>query len=275
MNHDEYCDRVAAEVTRMADVVTGADLTAPVAGCPDWDLARLVRHTGIVHRWAAAIVATRASDRIPQNQLDVGIPEDLAGYPEWLASGGPPLVTLLREAGPDTAVWAWGDDHRSGWWARRMLHETTVHRADAQRSLGVEPAIDPVAAADGVDEFLLVAPLGSRVSTRLAGLPAGQTIHLHATDSVFSDTGLSGTALSDTAFSGSGTEPPEAGEWLISLTGGGYTWSHGHAKGSVAVRGPAALLLQFVYGRVRPDDENLAVFGDPGLLTTWQDVMTL
>lgn len=265
MNHEEYCDRVAAEVTRMADVVTGADLAAPVTGCPDWDLAKLVRHTGIVHRWAAAILATRASEPIPQNQLDVGLPEDLAGYPEWLASGGPPLVTMLREAGPDTTVWAWGDDHRSGWWARRMLHETTVHRADAQRSLGVEPAIDPVAAADGVDEFLRVAPLGSRVSKRLAELPAGQTIHLHATDSVFADG----------VFSNSGTESPEAGEWLISLTGGGYTWSHGHAKGSVAVRGPAALLLQFVYGRVRPDDENLAVFGDPSLLATWQAVMTL
>ena len=248
----------------MADVVTGADLTTPVTGCPDWDLAKLVRHTGIVHRWAAAILATRASERIPQNQLDVGLPADPAGYPEWLASGGTPLVTVLREAGPDTAVWAWGDDHRSGWWARRMLHETTVHRADAQRSLGVEPAIDPVVAADGVDEFLLVAPLGSRVSKRLAELPAGQTIHLHATDSVFASAQGAAAALS-----------PEAGEWLITLTGGGYTWSHGHAKGTVAVRGPAALLLQFVYGRVSPDDQNLAVFGDPGPLATWQDVMTL
>src|SRR2546429_5220042 len=102
MNHEEYCDRVAAEVTRMADVVTGADLTAPVAGCPDWDLARLVRHTGIVHRWAAAILATRASDRIPQNQLDVGIPEDPAGYPEWLDSRGPPLVMVTLASDPHT-----------------------------------------------------------------------------------------------------------------------------------------------------------------------------
>src|SRR5262249_38658792 len=112
------------------------------------------------------------------------------------------------------------------------------------------------AAADGVDEFLLVAPLGSRVSKRLAELPAGHTIHLHATDSVFS-----GTASA-------------AGEWLISLNGGGYTWSHGHAKGTVAVRGPAALLL-FAYGRIRPGDERLTVFGDTTLLQAWQDIMTL
>jgi uncharacterized protein (TIGR03083 family) len=257
MNHDEYCARVEAEVTRMADVVTGADPAAPVAGCPDWDLAKLVRHTGIVHRWAAAIVATRASERIPQNELDIGLPADPAGYPQWLARGSAPLVTALREAGPDTAVWAWGNDHRSGWWARRMLHETTVHRADAERTLGLEPVIDPVAAADGVDEFLLVAPLGSRVSKRLAELPAGHAIHLHATDSVFP-----GIA-------------PASGEWLISLDGGGYTWSHGHAKGTVAVRGPAALLLLFAYGRIRPDDARLTVFGDATLLQAWQDIMTL
>jgi uncharacterized protein (TIGR03083 family) len=264
MNHEEYCARVGAEITRMADVVTGADLTAPVTGCPDWDLAKLVRHTGIVHRWAAAIVATRASEPIPQNELDVGLPADLAGYPEWLAHGAAALVAVLRESGPDTAVWAWGDDHRSGWWARRMLHETTVHRADAERTLGLEPVIDLVAAADGVDEFLLVAPLGSRVRNRLAELPPGQTIHLHATDSAFSgDAPAPAMALR------------EAGEWLVSLDGSGYTWSHGHAKCTVAVRGPAALLLLFTYGRVRPDDERLAVFGDAALLRTWQDIMTL
>jgi len=274
MNHEEYCARVAAEIARMADVVTGADLTAPVTGCPDWDLAKLVRHTGIVHRWAAAIVATRASDRIPQNELNVGLPADPAGYPEWLAHGATALVAVLRESGPDTAVWAWGDDHRTGWWARRMLHESTVHRADAERTLGVEPVIDPVAAADGVDEFLLIAPRGSRVSKRLAELPAGQTIHLHATDSAFPGSAFPGSAFPDNALSPP-LVPREAGEWLISLDGSGYTWSHGHAKGTVAVRGPAALLLLFTYGRVRPDDERLTIFGDAALLQTWQDIMTL
>jgi hypothetical protein len=110
-----------------------------------------------------------------------------------------------------------------------------------------------VAAADGVGEFLAIARLGSRPSQRLAELPGGQTVHLHATDD-----GLD-----------------SGGEWLISLGDASYTWSHGHAKGTVAVRGPAALLLLLAYGRVKPDDERLAVFGDASLLTTWQDIMTL
>jgi uncharacterized protein (TIGR03083 family) len=255
MDHEEYCARVMAEITRMTEVVTGADLAATVPGCPGWDLAKLIEHTGTVHRWAAAITATRATGPISRRELDIALPDELAGYPGWLAHGGMPLVTVLREAGPDTAVWAWGDDHRAGWWARRMLHETTVHRADAERAVGIEPVIDPVAAADGVDEFLGVARLGSRVRERLAELPAGVTLHLHATDD-----GLG-----------------ESGEWLISLDGpgGGYAWSHGHAKGAVAVRGPAAALLLLAYGRIRPGDERLTIFGDTGLLATWQDVMTL
>jgi uncharacterized protein (TIGR03083 family) len=214
----------------------------------------LLTHTGFIHRWATTIVFTRATERVNARTLDIGLPEDPAGYPKRLASGAAPLLSALREAGPDAPVWAWAaGGSGSGWWARRILHETTVHRADAELTLGIEPEFDPAAAADGVDEFLVNAPLGGRPSQRLTELPAGRTIHLHATDE--------------------GLGP--AGEWLISLGDGGYEWTHGHAKGGVAVRGPAGLLLLLVYGRVRPDDERLEVFGAAGLLATWQDVMTL
>jgi uncharacterized protein (TIGR03083 family) len=255
MEHEEYCARAGAEIARMAQVTRCAALETPVPACPGWDLARLIKHTGIVHRWATAAVATKATERVASTDLDVGLPADVADYPQWLAAGAAPLLAALREAGADAPVWSWASDGGgSGWWARRMLHETTVHRADAELARGIEPSIDPVVAADGVGEFLAIGRLASRPSQRLAELPDDQTIHLHATDN-----GL-----------GSG------GEWLISLGGDdGYTWSHGHAKGTVAVRGPAALLLLLAYGRVKPDDERLTVFGDASLLTTWQDIMTL
>jgi uncharacterized protein (TIGR03083 family) len=256
MDHEEYCDRISAEITRMASITDGAAPTSPVGGCPGWDLAKLVKHTGIVHRWAAAVVATRAIAPIAQNALDVGLPADPAQYPRWLAAGAAPLVTVLRDAGPATAVWSWADGAGSSWWARRMLHETTVHRVDAEIALGLEPWVDASVAADGIDEFLATARHASRPSKRLAELPTGQSIHLHATDE-----GLG-----------------EAGEWLISLDGGrgdGYAWSHGHAKGSLAVRGPAAALLLLAYGRIRSDDERLTSFGDESLIASWQEVMTL
>ena len=71
----------------MAAVAAGMDPGAPVATCPGWTVARLVKHTGIVHRWAESIVATRASARIEQRDLEVGLPAAEASYPRWLAAG--------------------------------------------------------------------------------------------------------------------------------------------------------------------------------------------
>jgi uncharacterized protein (TIGR03083 family) len=255
MDHEEYCARVLAEITRMASVAESAVPASPVPGCPGWDLAKLVKHTGITHRWAAAIVATRATERIASNALDVALPADRTQYPHWLAVGAAPLVTVLRDAGPETPMWTWAGDGDSGWWARRMLHETTVHRADAEMALGIEPSIDPVAAADGIDEFLV--NMADRAGHWPAGPHAGQSIHLHATDE-----GLG-----------------EAGEWLIRLGGDGdgasYTWSHGHGQGDLAVRGPAARLLLLIYGRISAADERLTLFGDDSLIASWQEVVRL
>jgi len=229
----------------MAAAVSAADPAAPVPTCPDWTVAKLVKHTGIVHRWATQIVSTRSSARVDQRDLDVGLPAAEAAYPQWLAAGAEPLLDVLRSAGPQTAVWAWGAEQRSGWWSRRMLHETTVHRADAEFALGMTaPAIDPVVAADGIEEFLANLPSARRPASNLASFPAGESLHLHATDS--------------------------DGEWLIRFADGTLTWSRGHEKATTAVRGPVAALLLFTYGRVRPDDDRLTVFGDPALLEAWQ-----
>ena len=107
-----------------------------------------------------------------------------------------------------------------------MLHETTVHRADVELAAGLVPDVDPVVAADGIEEFLANLPTARRPSEHLASLPAGASLHLHATDA--------------------------DGEWLIRIAGdgGGVEWSRGHAKATTAVRGPVAELLLFTYGRV-------------------------
>ena len=132
MEHEEYCARAGAEIARMAAVTEGAAPQAPVPSCPGWDVAKLLSHTGITHRWAATIVATKATGPVSSRALDVGLPDDRAGYPQWLASGAAPLLSALRDAGPHTPVWSFAGQGASGWWARRMLHETTVHRADAR-----------------------------------------------------------------------------------------------------------------------------------------------
>jgi uncharacterized protein (TIGR03083 family) len=232
----------------MASATAGADPATPVPTCPGWTLAKLVKHTGIVHRWVAQIVTTRSSEWIPQREVETGLPERESAYPEWLASGAAPLLEVLREAGPDTSVWTFGEQC-SGWWARRMLHETTVHRVDAELALGAKPTVDPVVAADGIDEFLAILPTARRPSEHLAELPTGESLHLHATDC--------------------------DGEWLIGFVPGGLEWERGHAKATAAVRAPAELLLLFTYGRIPADDERLTVFGDGTLLGAWQQKMAL
>lgn len=49
----------------------------------------------------------------------------------WPAMAGERVVGALREAGPDTPVWAWSGEATAGFWARRMTHGVTVHRAGA------------------------------------------------------------------------------------------------------------------------------------------------
>ena len=250
-DHEWYCAGAEAEVALMASTVSGADLSVTVPTCPGWTIGRLVAHIGAVHRWATQIVATRATAPVDRRDLDIRFPDEGSGWATWLAAGAAPLVAALRSAGPDAPVWTWRPAGRSGWWARRMLHETTVHRADAETALGAVPAVDPAVAADGIDEFLANLPFARRPREHLGSLPAGESLHLHATDS--------------------------DGEWLIRFPGpdGGIEWSRGHAKASAAVRGPVSVLLLFTYGRVPGSDPRLTVFGEQSLLDAWQQKTAL
>jgi uncharacterized protein (TIGR03083 family) len=245
LDHESFCARTGAEIGLLASIVGDVpDVTADVLTCPEWTIADLARHTGLVHRWATTVVSSRSGSRPPFPEAD-SPRESADGWAQWLTAGATPLVAALRAAGPDAAVWTWGPGRSAGWWARRMLHETTVHRADAELALGAVPVIDPEIAADGIDEFLDNLPTARRPAPKLASLPAGESMHLHATDS--------------------------DGEWLVRFPGpAGIEWSRGHAKASAAVRGPVAELLLFTYGRIPPSDPRLAVFGDPSVLTAWQ-----
>lgn len=250
LDHEWFCERAEKEISTLAAAVSDADDVAlDVPTCPGWTLGELARHTGTIHRWATTIVATEAAGRLPFPEVDS--PWSSAdGWGQWLAAGANPLLAALREAGPLTAVWSWGPGRTSGWWARRMLHESTVHRADAELALGIgEPAIDPVVAADGIDEFLFNLPSARRPYQHLASLPTGASLHLHATDA--------------------------DGEWIIRFTDSGIDWQRGHEKATTAIRGPVTSLLLFTYGRRPASDARLAAFGDETIPALWQEKTAL
>jgi len=242
-------DRLSAEVigstSIMAGLIDGADLTRPVPTCPAWTLRQLTTHVGRAHRWATAIVAMRSDHPIPfRDAPDGKLPEDPRQHADWLRGGAAGLVEAVRDA-RDAPVWTHQGVGPARYWMRRMAHETSVHRADAQLTFGLRPQIDPLTAADGIAEWagFLAAPGAGDQRQPLTGLE-GRVLHIHATDD-----GLDG-----------------AGEWLIRPGADGVSVTPGHGKGDVAVRGPASDLLLVLMRRLPPSDPAVDVLGQAALL---------
>ncbi len=243
-DHVTYCDAVADQIAAMADGVRGADFTARVPTCPDWSLADLVEHTGAVHRWVTSMVDGLATRRGRFADLLLDLPTSPAGWPDWLLTGGVALDASLRAADPDAAMWAWGEDQHVRFWSRRMLHETAVHRGDAELARGAVPAMDATVAVDGIDELLDNLPTAVYFAPRVAELTGtGQRIGLRATDRRVT--------------------------WTIHLGETGYTWDHDDADADVLVGAAAADLLQLMWGRHALDDPRLNVDGDAALMADW------
>ncbi|MCL8016155.1 maleylpyruvate isomerase family mycothiol-dependent enzyme [Streptomyces sp. AS02] len=258
--HDRYCDEIAHQVGLLRAVVTsGADLSATVPTCPDWSLEQLVRHTGGALRWVELMVRTRAQEEIPEEQVPgVEGPEekgDPAALDAWLAETGEIVVAALREAGPDAKVWGWAGILNAGFWARRMTHEITVHRADATLAAGLPYEVAPDVAADAIDEWLQIVEWAQRT---LPDDPArelrraGSSIHLHATDNT----------------------PDVNAEWFIDLAEDAVAWRRGHEKATVALRGPLTAVLLAFYRRLPLDNPQLEVLGERELLEFWLERAT-
>jgi len=226
--------------------ITGGDLDRAVPTCPGWTFRQLATHVGRGHRWAAQIVATRATAPVPIREVADGkLPQDPARHALWLNAGADQVIDAVTGAG-GALVWTMTGMRPAGFWARRRAHESAVHLADAQLAAGRDVDLAPEAAADGVDEWLALIAAGD--SARVQGLRGhGQSLHFHATDP-----GLSGT-----------------GEWLVARTPSGITVTHGHARADVAVRGPAVRLLLVLTRRLPPSDPAIEIFGEPSLLAHW------
>jgi len=242
-------DRFFAELrgctAELARIIDG-DLERPVPTCPGWTFRQLATHLGRGHRWAAQIVATRATTPIPMREVADGkLPQDPAQHASWLNTGADRVIEAVTAAGSDP-VWTLAGIGPASFWVRRRAHEAAVHLADAQLAAGRDVDLTPEVAADGVDEWL------TRIADPARAQPQdlrghGQSLHFHATDP-----GLAGI-----------------GEWLVTRTPSGITVTRGHGKADVAIRGPAASLLLVLTRRLPPSDPAIDILGEQALLTHW------
>ncbi len=228
MEPSDLLSTVAASSAAIVDAAGTAGLDAMVPTCPGWDMAALLRHVGAVHRWAASLVEHAADGYEPMG----GGPGEGTDLVHWFVEGSEQLVATLTAEGPSAPVWNFaGAPAAALFWFRRMAHETAVHAWDAAAAAGTAAPLDATLASDGIDEFLTVM-VPRRRPEGLRG-----TVHVHCTD--------------------------VAGEWLVDLST--MTTRREHAKGDVALRGPASDLLLRLVGRADGGE----VIGDAAVLETF------
>lgn len=249
LTFDDYCQAIVSQTDLLSRRIRGADTATPVPTCPGWDLGRLLRHVGGDHRWAEEVVRTRSVEPVPADPVDdpaVYAHLDGDALVDWLGEGAEALAAALRAAGPGTRVWTPAHERSTAlFWARRMTHETALHRADALLATGAEFTLDSALALDAVEEWLefSTVPEAYEPTPEAPGLLApDRTLHFEADG---------------------------AGQWLVDLTGEQPTWQpwqQGTADAAVTVRGPLTDLLLFFYRRPAPAVETR---GDKDLLELW------
>lgn len=220
--HRAAIDREGAALA----AVPASGLGAEVRSCPGWDVAKVIRHTGRVHRWAAEHIAGA-----PEPSGGPRPPEGPALL-DWYAESLAVLTAELDRHDPSTPVSTFAGPGDVAFWLRRQAHEIAVHRWDAEDAVdpGHAAPFDPAQAADGIDEWLEVF-VPRFVVDKGDGVPAdlvGATVHIHCTDE---------------------DRAEGAGEWLLRLTTDGVEVERAHAKGDAALRGPASDLLLVVWHR--------------------------
>ena len=162
--------------------------SARVPGCPEWALADLVWHLAEVQDFWSWLVRTRATSPAGYPAPVRPADDDLPGF---AADRAAELEDVLAGAEPDAPVWTWAPQQDVAFVLRRQAQEATVHRVDAEQTLGTVTPISPEVGLDGLDEWLEVMVPGALPG----GPPSGaEPVVFHAVDADAERTVFAGTA---------------------------------------------------------------------------------
>jgi uncharacterized protein (TIGR03083 family) len=242
----EHIDELRGNGTLLADAAERAGLDAAVPSCPPWLVKDLLRHTGYIHRWAARHITERPARILegpPEEEILSGgaAEEDL---PAWFRAGHAALVQTLAKADPGVQCATFIDAPSPlAFWARRQAHETAIHRADAESASGILPQYPAAFAADGIDELIM--GFGQRRKYRPEAGPDGGA-EIRAADT------------------GDAWHLADEGDHLIARRGPAPA-----ARPGCLISGPASGLYLFLWHRCDAERADVAVTGDPALLSSW------
>jgi uncharacterized protein (TIGR03083 family) len=207
------------------------DMDAHVPTCPEWNVGKLVTHTGSHHRWVGN--AVRGGGKAPEDPARPGLRG--AELLEWFRKGWGELAELLDASDDETPAWSWSGDNRIGFWRRRTALETLVHRWDAENATGATSPLDPELSADGIDEMLFVMmPQGNELYPGESAV-----VSLHTTDHDRS--------------------------WRLELTNGATARSYRDDIGgaTIVIEGKAEDVLLYLWGRRKADSVEIRGDGPP------------
>ena len=223
-----------------------------VPSTPGWTVRDVIAHLGQVHREKAHIVRESLLDEPPERPDPPGDGELL----EWFAEGLHDLIGALSVADPHTKVHTWHDPDQSvGFWIRRMAHETLIHRVDAELGHGSHTPVDPILAADGVDEILDIF---------MSGYPPWAEV---SRSSVVVKLQCEGRSWRLRLLSWSGTSPRSGRTFADEA---GFEFEREESEPNAVIRGSGDALDLFLWGRGSAD--GLTVEGHPSVLLYLRDL---
>lgn len=238
----DYKHLLRVESARLSQIGPG-HLELDLPHIEGWTVRSVVGHTGWVFRYAQ--LALQADPDNPPTRSSVPEPPPGDEVIDWFTTGAIELQQALESVDFDAVRPTFTGPQPASWWLRRLSHEVSIHRWDAESAFGHPEPIDSSQARDGIDEVLQVFTPQRMQFNTLNG--QGETVHLHATDI-------------------------DHGEWFMTYGADSVEWEHSHAKGDVAARGMVSDLLLLLWSRIPPS--RLEIFGDSSLLDRWQDAAT-
>lgn len=137
----EHTAVIADETRRFTAAIEAADAGARVPTCPGWTVADLAWHLTVVHAFWAGILRTGAVTDDEQQAVEAANPVPTGSVAQalpLLASETADLVAELSRRADDEPAWSWfGGDQTVGFTRRMQVHETVMHRIDAEFAAGL------------------------------------------------------------------------------------------------------------------------------------------